>query len=441
MSTASYALGVDFGTSITVAVARTPDGRTRTLLVDGSPLLPSAVYADLSSALLVGRDAEFSARLEPARFEPNPKRRIDDGAVLLGEREVTVVDLIAAVLRRVREEWTRVVGGAEPELTLTHPAAWGAPRRAVLTAAAGVAGFDQVRLIAEPVAAAAYLLHVLGHHLPVGSVVVVHDLGAGTLDVSAVRRTPEGFEILAVAGRDDLGGADLDAAVIAHLGQSLRVRCPSVWDRLTEPVTVEDRRMRRMFWDDVRAAKERLSRAASVEIVVPLAGIDLHLTRAEFESLATPMLIEAVALTSALVTRLEVAEDRIVGVFLVGGSSRIPLLSTLLFQAFGRPPIAIEQPELVVGEGSILTGEGPPTRAVRQSRAEPARSSPARSRSTRPGGWRRWLLRFASAAVLPVLPVLAGTLVVAAAVIGLLVYSVSTRQGWLPDWTFLPKWR
>src|SRR2546423_1215664 len=104
MSGAGDALGVDFGTSNTVAVLRWPDGRARPLLVDGSPLLPSSVYADPNGTILAGRDAVHSARLDPARFEPNPKRRIDDTSVLLGDRELSVVDLVAAVLGRIGEE-------------------------------------------------------------------------------------------------------------------------------------------------------------------------------------------------------------------------------------------------------------------------------------------------------------------------------------------------
>src|SRR5262245_32217627 len=127
-----HALGVDFGTSNTVAVARWPDGRARPLLVDGSPLLPSAVYAEPDGALVVGQDAVHSSRLDPARFEPNPKRRIDDGLVLLGDRELPVEELIAAVLARVAEEWRRAVGAVEGDVTLTCPATWGAARRTLL---------------------------------------------------------------------------------------------------------------------------------------------------------------------------------------------------------------------------------------------------------------------------------------------------------------------
>src|ERR1044071_5907330 len=123
-----HALGVDFGTSNTVAVARWPDGRARPILVDGSPLLPSAVFAELDGTLVVGRDAVHSARIDPVRFEPNPKRRIDDGLVLLGEQEFPVVELIAAVLARVVEEWQRAVGPVAHETTLTCPATWGSTR-------------------------------------------------------------------------------------------------------------------------------------------------------------------------------------------------------------------------------------------------------------------------------------------------------------------------
>src|SRR2546421_12803211 len=110
MPGSGFALGVDFGTSNTVAVLRWPDGRARSLLVDGSPLLPSAVYADPGGSLLVGKDAIHSARLDPARFEPNPKRRIDDPSGLLGGRELPGVDLGGAVLLPVREEARRAAG-------------------------------------------------------------------------------------------------------------------------------------------------------------------------------------------------------------------------------------------------------------------------------------------------------------------------------------------
>jgi len=165
---AGFQLGVDFGTSHTVAVLRWPDGRAKPLLFDGSPLLPSAVYLDATGQLLVGRDALDSARLEPSRLEPNPKRRIDEGSVLLGDHALPVADVIAAVLGVVRTEAIRTAGKRPAVVTLTCPAAWGAPRRRVLLDAAVRAGLGDVRMVEEPVAAATYFAQVLGYRMPIG---------------------------------------------------------------------------------------------------------------------------------------------------------------------------------------------------------------------------------------------------------------------------------
>jgi len=342
-----HALGVDFGTSNTVAVARWPDGRARPLLVDGSPLLPSAVYAEFDGTLVVGRDAVHSARLDPVRFEPNPKRRIDDGLVLLGEQEFPVVELISAVLARVAEEWHRAVGPITPETTLTCPATWGAARRTLLADAAARAGLSNARLVAEPVAAATYFAEVLGRDVPIGSVVVVHDFGAGTFDASVVARTASGFEVMAVDGRDDIGGLDVDAAIVEHLRTS-------EWERLLEPTTAQERRAQRQLWEEVRIAKERLSRAQSADFVVPLLDTEVHLTRDELEKLARPVLEQTVRVTKGLLDWADLPDGRLAGVFLVGGASRIPLVATLLHRELGEAPVVIEQPELVVAEGSVL---------------------------------------------------------------------------------------
>jgi actin-like ATPase involved in cell morphogenesis len=349
-----HALGVDFGTSHTVAVIHRPDGRARPLLIDGSPLLPSAVYAEPGGALVVGRDAIHSARLDPARFEPNPKRRIDDGSVLLGDREVPVGDLLTAVLARVAEEWRRTVGDVVPTVTLTCPATWGGTRRTVLAEAAARAGLPRARLVAEPVAASTYFADVLGRDVPIGSVVVVHDFGAGTFDASVVVRRSSGFEVLAVDGRDDIGGIDVDAALVGHLRKLYHDRDPAAWQRLDAPTTVEDRRAKRQLWDDVRVAKERLSRAQRADLMLPLLDLEVHVTREELEELARPLLEQTVRMTEGLMRWAKLAEGSVAGVFLVGGSSRIPLMATLLHRALDEPPVVIEQPELVVAEGSVL---------------------------------------------------------------------------------------
>jgi ABC-type branched-subunit amino acid transport system substrate-binding protein len=347
-------LGIDFGTSSTVAVLAQADGRVVPLLFGETPLLPSAVCVDDGGRLLAGRDALYLGRSRPEHLEPNPKRRIDEGSVLLGEREVALAELLAAVLRRVGEEAARVAAPAGVGATvLTCPAGWGPRRRAVLREAAGRAGLGEVTLVAEPVAAASYFVHVLGNDIPAGHCLLVYDFGAGTFDASVVRRTGDGFTVLAEEGITDAGGLDIDAAIVSYLGAVYATRGPEAWTRLTRPARPADLRANRQLWQDVRDAKEMLSRSATTSIHLPLLEVDAPLGREQLEHLARPVLDRTVAATRTALRVSGVAPGELAGVFLVGGSSRIPLAATLLHRALGIAPTAIEQPELVVAGGSL----------------------------------------------------------------------------------------
>jgi Ethanolamine utilization protein EutJ (predicted chaperonin) len=348
-------LGVDLGTTHTVAALTAADGRSQPLLFDASFLLPSSVYAEVDGHLLVGRDAERSARLDPSRFEPNPKRRIDDGTVLLGQRAYAVSDLLSAVLRRTADEASRVLGIMPVRTVLTYPANWATHRRSVLADAAARAGMPAPILVPEPIAAAAYFTTVLGRNIAPGGVLVVYDFGGGTFDTTVLRRRPDGgWDVLASDGLPDVGGVDLDAAIVGHLGRSLTVTDAERWRQLVEPTDDAGRRRNHLLREDVRAAKEQLSRNSTASVHVPLFETDVHVTRSEFEQLSRTYLERTVDLTLATLQRAGVRSDQIGGLFLVGGSSRIPLVSTLLHQRLGVAPTLIEQPELVVALGSVL---------------------------------------------------------------------------------------
>ncbi|WJK41064.1 Hsp70 family protein [Solwaraspora sp. WMMA2056] len=379
-----FALGVDLGTSHTVAVLRWPDGRTRPLLFDGAPLLPSGVF--LGDRLYVGRDAQRLAQADPARYEPNPKRRVDEPTVLLGDREVPTVDLLAAVLGAVARAAVEAVGFLPPA-ALTYPATWGARRRDVLAHAVARAGWPSAgtRLVPEPVAAARYFADVLRRPVPVGQALAVFDFGGGTLDVAVVRNEgvdPAGrarFVVIGSGGLAELGGLDLDAALVEHLGGVLD---PQVGRQLAAPATPAQWRNRRQFWDDVRGAKEMLSRSSSAPVAVP--GVDraVHLTRDELERVATPLIRRGVLEAARVIDGCGLGRDQLAGLFLVGGSSRVPLVARLLHSELGVAPTVLEQPELPVAEGALaelaaVASPAPPGPAPAATPAAPGPVSPA----------------------------------------------------------------
>ncbi|MEU1591151.1 Hsp70 family protein, partial [Micromonospora sp. NPDC005710] len=366
-----FALGVDLGTSNTVAVLRWPDGRTRPLLMDGQPLSPSAVYADPDGTLHTGWDARRLAQTDPARFEANPKRRVDEPTVRLGDRAYPPADLLAAVLAAVARAAVGAVGFLPPAV-VTCPAAWDETRRQVLADALLRAGWPQAaehtlagptppgtRLLREPVAAARYYTQVLHRPVPVGEAIAVFDFGGGTLDVAVLRNEgadpwgDSGFSVVADGGLPDLGGLDLDAALVQRVGELVGERHAAQWARLTRPAEPAQRRDQVRLWDEVRGAKETLSRSATAPVAVPGVAETIQLTRADVERVATPLLRRAVQRAREVIASAGLTPDQLAGLFLVGGSSRIPLVARMLHAELGIAPTVLDQPELPVAEGAL----------------------------------------------------------------------------------------
>ncbi|MCD0444843.1 Hsp70 family protein [Glycomyces sp. A-F 0318] len=356
---ADYLLSVDLGTSHTVAVVVWPDGRTRPLLFDGSPVMPSAVFLDPAGVLHTGKDAERLALTAPERFEPNPKHRVSDGTILLGDREVPVTAAFAAILSRVARAAIESVGHL-PNAVLTCPAAWSEQRRGALHDAAAQAGYRPVKILTEPVAAAHYYTSRLSHPLAPGQALAVFDFGGGTLDIAVLERRPDGsFGVLADGGLHDLGGLDFDAALVAHIGATVRAREPEIWKRLENPSGASELRNRRELWEEVRAAKEMLSRSSVAPVTVPDMAQSLHLTRGELDQISRPLLSRAVGETQRVLGLTGRRPDQLAGLFLVGGSSRMPMVAKMLHEGLGIAPTVLEQPELPVSEGAALATAAP----------------------------------------------------------------------------------
>ncbi|WP_026422423.1 type VII secretion-associated protein [Actinokineospora inagensis] len=333
---------MDFGCSSTCVALAVGGREPQVVVVDGQPLLASAVCVGVDGTLFVGQEAERRAAVEPSRFEAHPKRRVDDGELLLGDVVVPVATVFRAVIGRAVAEARRVAGGGlVDQLVLTHPADWGSVRTGVLRQAA-VNLARQVRLVPEPVAAAVF------HAASVpgaGRVIAVLDLGGGTTDVSVVRTKPN--VVLATKGNPAFGGADVDQLLLDHLGRT--VSDQAAWAELMAGRDLLDRRRRRLLHQDVRGAKESLSRHTYTDVPLPSPFPDAHVTRDDLERLIRPAITAAVELTAAAIAEAGGAD----AVFLVGGSSRIPLVARLVAERTGIVPVTLDQPETVVARGAL----------------------------------------------------------------------------------------
>ncbi|MBB2933881.1 type VII secretion-associated protein (TIGR03931 family) [Amycolatopsis bartoniae] len=396
-------VAVDFGTSSTCVVAAINGREPQVAVIDGQPLMSSAVYAAADGTLFVGQEAERQAAVDPSRYEPHPKRRIDEGELLLGDTVLRVTDVVHAVLSRAVSEARRLAGGAEVDLlVLTHPADWGAVRTRLLRQAAGGLA-REVRLVPEPVAAAVFHAATFAP-LEVnrdrtveiskrpGETLAVLDLGGGTVDVSVVSRPPVhtgrgGFQVLATRGDPSFGGADVDQALLEHVGDLVSSADLPAWRQLVEGRELADRRRRRVLRQDVRGAKETLSRHPYTDVPMPPPFADAHVTREDLEKLIAAPLSRAVELTSAAIEEAGLRPKQLTAIFLVGGSSRIPMISRLVHERTGVVPTTLDQPETVVARGALLavrTDQARPPRPVPDQRTELVRNPPRPAFTGRP---------------------------------------------------------
>jgi len=325
-------LAIDFGTSNTTG-ATWSDGVVEPVEVGRDRRVPSVVLLSDDGTWVVGREADNQSVVVPERVERAPKRRIGKGrTLLLGGRAVPISSAVAALLGP-HVAAARVGHGGEPNhLVLTHPARWGPERFDVLREAAQGAGFSRIELLPEPVAAA----HFVDDRLEVGQHVAVYDLGGGTFDTCVMRRTESSFRVIGLpGGTERIGGEDFDHRMYQHLGAAVAREDPAAWEAMT---TSDDRKWRRAAADLLtqgREAKEQLSRNPRASVYVGSIERDITVTRDEFESLITVDVDRTVDEMSRTIDAAGLADADIVKVYLVGGSSRLPLVQQRMGERFG----------------------------------------------------------------------------------------------------------
>lgn len=368
--TGAWVLAVDFGTTNTVAAAARPGAAPRVLMVEpDAQMMPSAVYLDSPSEGMeewkTGEAAENAAVVHPDRFDPAPKRSFGTGSVFLGGRSIDVSDVVAHVLFKVFDAAYRHHDQTDPtSVVLTHPATWRGRRlqrldEAGRKAAARFRDWPDPTLLPEPIAAA---WHVARHTaLPTSCRITVVDLGGGTCDVAVVDRQGDRYVTVGPPlGLDPLGGDDFDTRLVQHVLDL--VGEPELTRRLTTEPNPGDHVAAIELRSSCRRAKHTLSGNSIAHVHLPTLrdGPDTpdtqQVSRAELEELvrgtdSAPGLRDAARLAAAA---LEQAPDGppLAGVFLVGGSSRIPLLGTLVTDATGLAPSQHGDVSTAVAEGA-----------------------------------------------------------------------------------------
>ena len=352
----TYGLGVDLGTTFTAA-ATAADGRAEIVtLGDRTGAAPSVVLARRDGTFLTGDAAERRASVEPDRVAREVKRRLGDPMpLILGGQPFPAARLIAEQLKAVVATVRRARGGPPDVLTLTHPANWGPYKRELFGQIPGLADLGRVRMLTEPEAAAAH--YARNERLSPGSLVAVYDLGGGTFDATVLRTARTGFEILGrPEGVEGIGGIDFDEAVYVHVDRALDGAVSSL-DPADPAATRAAIRLRR----ECVLAKEALSAdtETSIPVLLPEVQTEVRLTRSEFEEMVRPALGATIASLRRALGSASVEPGQLATVLLVGGSSRIPLVSQLVSAELGRPTSVDAHPKHAVVLGAAAPAPAP----------------------------------------------------------------------------------
>ena len=369
-------LGIDLGT--TNSLVAYADERGPRILRDaqGHGTLPSVVGFDPASELAtIGADARAHAIERPETTVYSIKRlmgrgfadvqdQIDKLAYRVvrrpsdsGERDIAAVDvagrlytppeLSAMILARLKDRAELALGHAVSRAVITVPAYFDDAQRQATRDAGKIAGLDVVRIVNEPTAAAlAYGLDTAEN-----ATIAVYDLGGGTFDVSILRLHDGVFEVLSTFGNTQLGGDDLDQALIELLQCEIRGQ---FGEHLSFPPATQQ--ALRHF---AEAAKIRLSEQDQATVEVDLGGgrvCQRTITRNEFERLIDPYVQETVVGCCRAMADAKLDTKQIDRVILVGGSTRVPLVRRRVEQMFGQPPYTALNPDEVVASGAAMQG-------------------------------------------------------------------------------------
>ncbi|MCA9704355.1 MAG: Hsp70 family protein [Myxococcales bacterium] len=344
-------IGIDLGTTYSlVGVLR--DGQAEILPnALGERQTPSAVGVDDDGTILVGAAARARALTHPERTFRNFKRDMGtDREFACGEHRFRPEELSALVLRQLMRDAEATLGAPVDEAVVTVPAYFGELQRRATRDACEIAGLPVERLINEPTAAAlAYGLH----HRDRECRIAVLDLGGGTFDVSVLEIIEGVIEIQASAGDARLGGEDFVELLVDALAA-----------RAQEQLGVDPRRMiqtRARFWEACERAKCGLSSAERVEVEVPRPGphleaepLRLSLSRQEAHALWQPIVERMHPPIRRALRDAGLSPDQIDEVVLVGGATRMPIVSELAQLLFERPPLRTISPDEAVAQGAAV---------------------------------------------------------------------------------------
>ena len=352
-------IGIDLGTTNSVVAVMEGGKPTVIANAEGSRTTPSIVGFSKTGERIVGQLAKRQAILNPDKTIASIKRYMGENYKKnIDGKDYTPQEISSMILRKLADDASNYLGEKVTSAVITVPAYFNDAQRQATKDAGKIAGLDVLRIVNEPTAAA--LAYGLEKEKP--EKVLVFDLGGGTFDVSILEIGDGVHEVLSTSGDTRLGGDDFDEKIMNWICEEFKK---------AEGIDLQsDKQAMQRIKEAAEKAKCELSTVVETTINLPFITadangpkhLDMQLTRAKFDDLTRDLInrcktpVEQ-ALKDANITKGEIDE-----VVLVGGSTRIPAVQTLVKEYTGKEPNQSVNPDEVVAVGAavqagVLAGE------------------------------------------------------------------------------------
>ena len=352
----SKVIGIDLGTTNSVVAVMEGGEPVVISNAEGSRLTPSVVGFSKNGERLVGQLAKRQAVSNPDRTVVSIKRHMGEGnyKVNIDGKSYTPQEISAMILQKLKTDAEAYLGETVTDAVITCPAYFTDSQRQATKDAGTIAGLNVLRIINEPTASSlAYGLDKIKdgkeHRF------LVYDLGGGTFDVSILNLADGVFEVEASHGNGHLGGDDFDARIMDWIATTFKAQNGFELNR--DPMT--NQRLK----EAAEKAKIELSNVMSTDINLPFITMDVNgqpvhfnaaLTRAMFDKITEDLVMDTMEPIDLALKDAGLTVNDIDKVLLVGGSSRIPAVQTLIKNKFGKEPSKSVNPDESVAVGAAI---------------------------------------------------------------------------------------
>ncbi len=352
-------IGIDLGTTNS-EVAIVEAGKPIIIKsAEGNPYFPSIVAFTEDGEMLVGEAAKRQAVTNPEGTVHRIKRKMGRGEkVKVRDKEFSPEQISAFILQKIKKDAEDFLGHKISDAVITVPAYFNDDQRQATKDAGKIAGLNVKRIINEPTAASlAYGLDKEGDHK-----IAVYDFGGGTFDITLMEVGEGVFEVLSTNGDTQLGGSDMDQALVDFLANEFKQK--NKIDLRKDP------KSHQRLLEAAESAKIELSSTLQTNINLPYITVvddapkhlELKLTRAKFEEIISPFVDKTENPCKTALKDAKLKPEDIDHIVLVGGTTRIPLVKKKVEEIFGKPPKRDVDPMECVAIGAaiqagILSGE------------------------------------------------------------------------------------